>query len=65
MAMVISSRQTPGSRVEFFERKDKMRLLCKMPSVMARRQSSPGEMPSSFSGFLSNQTSWMRFSRSA
>jgi hypothetical protein len=41
MAMAISSRQTPGSRVECFERKDNTRLLPKMPSVMERRHSSP------------------------
>ncbi len=52
MAMAISSRQTPGSRVECFERKDNTLLLLIIPSVISRRQLSPN-----FISFLSNHTS--------
>ena len=50
----------PGSRVECFERKDRTLLLCKIPSMMERRHSSPNLIL-----FLSNQTSCPRFSKSA
>ena len=59
MAMAISSRQTPGSRMECFERNDKTLWLPTMPSVIERRQSSLNLISA-----LSIQTACPRFFRS-